>query len=348
MTGRIDNPFLLEVTLVQCVRLAPCQRRRSRDGEHDGGSHKFPTTPATPRRSSGLAGPRRVARLDNAATHTDRIRIGRSPRRTLADRLAPFFRRQRTRGRVELERPIHQRRHFVRDRGLRGLAGRRLGNAAQTRRRRHRRTADDHAVGNGAERIEVGPRSDRGRCGVKFRRCVLGRRIESLRSTGFAQAQHRTEIEQHRRSILAQQDVRRLEIAIQEAARVNAAQRFGQDSADRGDFRLDKRCGHGQPAFEIDAVDALQRQPRWPLVEVDDERHAGAVELAQHLGFAPQPGQHGRFAFGAARTAELDRNRSTGARVDRSPDTPCRVERPFEPEAPAQTVFDRIDRRRRR
>ena len=148
----------------------------------------------------------------------------------------------------------------------------RIGRAAHSRRdalgRRRRPPASDAAIEHGAERVDVGPRPLIAPGLVLFERRVAlgddGRDAFDLAAEGLARG---AEIEQHRAPVLADVDVGRLDVAMQEMRRVDVFEPV-EDGADHlVDLGFGQRVGLGE-----------QRVERLPLDILHDEI-GGAVVL---------------------------------------------------------------------
>ncbi len=278
-----------------------------------------------------LARGQRVARR---AHHRGR----RAPRRVARRRIEPLAdrgqlrldRRGVARARVALlGEHVGQRRFEVRGQPGAELADRERLVEADLREHRHGRRAGERRLAGQAldhhapEREQVGARVD-----LLLAARLLGRhvhrRAHDAAGLGDAarieEAAREPEVEQLRllEAAAGQEEVARLDVAVDDAAPVRAGQRVG-DAAAEVDALADGQRPAGQAVRQVLALEPLHRQVvlaerRRAVRDVAHDR--GVAELGQHLGLLAEA----VGLLGAAPVQDLERHQRAGLPVERTVD----------------------------
>ncbi len=118
-----------------------------------------------------------------------------------------------------------------------------------------RRTAGDRAVARGAEPVDVGPRSLVARVAVVLLERRVPRRHEDRERVRIAQRlARRSEIQQHRAAIVADVDVVRLDVAVNEPGVVDQFQSVQDRQENAQQLVLRQRAAPVEQRGEVDAV----------------------------------------------------------------------------------------------
>jgi hypothetical protein len=128
------------------------------------------------------------------------------------------------------------------------------------------------------------------------------------------------EVGQHRAAVQAQQHVRGLEIAVNQALAVSVVERLGQRDH-QPDRLLDRERAVGKPPRQAAAGDELHHDVGLVVLDVDveDIDDLRVREVSNHLRLAQEPLARQRIACAAAED-DLDRDRPVELGVKRSVD----------------------------
>ena len=161
---------------------------------------------------------------------------------------------------------------------------------------RERTTSAGGEHQHGPEREHVARRADR-RTGDLLRRQVA-RRTDHHAGRGqarFLECAGDAEVD-HPRTVVGQDDVRRLEIAVDEAAGVDRHQRLGQPARERLHPTGRQRAGRVDRLLQRRSGQVLRGQPGMLRVRigVDDRGRERTTDLPRRLDLAGEPGPEGR------------------------------------------------------
>ena len=148
-----------------------------------------------------------------------------------------------------------------------------------------RRATAQELVQDHAERIHIGPRIDWQRR-VKLLGGHVGERADEMAACRVAGAQ--AEIEDARRQLCIEHDVRRLEVAMLQAERVRVVHGVADIEQDPGPLCVFERRTH---AAQLEPVDELHDDHGWLPVEAAlvDLDNAAIGEEGERAGFAQKP-----------------------------------------------------------
>jgi hypothetical protein len=161
--------------------------------------------------------------------------------------------------------------------------------AAQPQRRRDRGPAEQRPIGDGAKRVQVGPRTFRAVGQVLFRRRVAVGQLAVRRRAGGLDRRRRTEIDDDRSAIRPDHDVRRLEVAMQPARGVKRSDRVGERAKELDQPLIgEPAIAPGEDGIEIAALDPFQDDERAIAVAagVPEANDPGMIELFEKRRFA--------------------------------------------------------------
>ena len=155
---------------------------------------------------------------------------------------------------------------------------------------RERELTRRQLVHDDAERVDVAPSVDV-MSGALFGRHVRGRpqQIARARSRGDAEVAHLHELDCLALVVVAlhEHDVRRLDVAVDDAACVRVPEPRRHLHRDVDDARQRERARAEQLLLELDALEEVHREVEQAvrlLPVVDDAHHVGMIELAHHEG----------------------------------------------------------------
>ena len=153
----------------------------------------------------------------------------------------------------------------------------------------------EHFVKHHAQAVDVGAAVDAvGRAGRLLRRHVVRSAGDDalLSAARLGLAEGQAEVHEHRCAVGAEEDVRRLDVAVDDESGVRVGERVGHGGRDPGGLRPG-RAVVAQPPAEVGAVEVIGDDVDLPLVHahVVDRHDAGVAQLGE-----PPRLLQGRFA----------------------------------------------------
>ncbi|MCO5165043.1 MAG: hypothetical protein M9894_01580 [Planctomycetes bacterium] len=154
--------------------------------------------------------------------------------------------------------------------------------------------AGDAAEERDPQRVEVGPRVELLERHGLLGGHVVGRAQERADGdrAGLVQALGEAEVDQLGRPVVADQDVRGLQVAVDEVVLLEAGDRLGHAEAHRQGLRLGEPAVLAQQVLDRRAVDQLEGDVVLPgrgaAADVDERRHVGVPQGGRRLGLAQE------------------------------------------------------------